>query len=74
MLCWEICKRGEGLDGTEPAVRMAVARARVHANGNDVIVLINLAYYAGEDSEFQREFLFELKALILPLTILDNDL
>ena len=24
--------------------------------------------------EFQREFLFELKALILPLTIFDNDL
>ena len=40
--CWEICKRGEGLDGTEPAVHMlAVARARVQATGNNVIVLIN---------------------------------
>ena len=27
-----------------------------------------------ENTEFQREFLFELKALILPLTIFDNDL
>ena len=35
-------KEGRGLDGTEPAVHMlAVARARVHANGNNVIVLIN---------------------------------
>ena len=42
LLCWEICKIGEGLDGTEPAVHMlAVACARVHANGNNVIVLIN---------------------------------
>ena len=57
------------LDGTELAV--AVARARVQANGNNVIVLILLAYYAGEVTEFQLEFLFEL---ILPLTILDNDL
>ena len=41
-MCWEICKRGEGLDSTEPAVHMlAVACARVHANGNNVIVLIN---------------------------------
>ena len=41
-MCWEICKRGEGLDGTELAVHiLAVARARVHANGNNVIVLIN---------------------------------
>ena len=31
---WEICKRGEGLDGT-------VAHARAQANGNNVIVLIN---------------------------------
>ena len=37
MLCWKICKRGEGLDGTEPAVHMlAVARARVQANGSRV--------------------------------------
>ena len=73
-----ICKRGEGLDGTEPAVHMlAVARARVHANWNNVIVLINrdtASVLCRRNSEFQREFLFELKALILPLTILDNDL
>ena len=41
LLCWEICKTGEGLDGTEPCIyiiMLAVARARVQAN---VIVLIN---------------------------------
>ena len=62
LLCWKICKRREGLDGHEPAVTVARARelvyVRVQANGNNVIVLINwilLAYYAGEDLEFQRE-------------------
>ena len=35
-------QRGEGLDATEPAVQMlAVARARVQANGINIIVLIN---------------------------------
>ena len=35
-------KRGEGLDGHERAVHMlAVARTRVQANGNNIIVLIN---------------------------------
>ena len=68
---WENCKRGEGRDGSEPAVHiLAVALAHVHANGNNVIVLINtilLSFYEGEEAEFQHEFLFELNALILSL-------
>ena len=75
---WEICKREEVLDGSKPALHIvAVALSRVHANGNNVIVLINtilLAYYEGEEAEFQHEFLFELNSLFLSLKILDNDL
>ena len=49
---------------------LAVARARVQGNGNNIIVLINrdtasvlFMPIVGED---QRGFLFELKTLILP--------
>ena len=45
-LCWKICKKGEGLDRHEPAVHiLAVARSRVQANGNNVIVLTDPVNY-----------------------------
>ena len=51
---------------------LAVARARVQGNGNNVIVLINrdttsvlFIPIAGEDLEFQRGFLFQLKTRLL---------
>ena len=67
MLYWKNCEKEEGLNVPAPAVHtcmLVIARTRVQANGNKVIVL--LAYSTGEDPEFQREFLFELKTLILP--------
>ena len=66
----ELQKEG-GARRSQTSNRMlAVARARVQGNGNNVIVLINRETasvpIAGEYLEFQRGFMFELKTLILP--------
>ena len=41
LLCWKICKKGEELDGHEPAIHIHMLVACTRVQKNNIIMLIN---------------------------------